>query len=37
MLHTKYTRMAQIKTIFGAIAISVMGIGTMMLLFILTC
>lgn len=36
MLHTKYTRMAQIKTIFGAIAVSVMGVGSMMIMFLLS-
>lgn len=37
MLHTKYTRMAQIKVIFGAFLLGVFSIGSLMLMFILSC
>lgn len=36
MLHTKYTRLAQIKEIFGAIIVTVFSIGSMMLMFIIS-
>ena len=34
MLHTKYTRLAQIKEIFGAIMLTTFSVGSMMLMFI---
>lgn len=35
MLHTKYTRMAQIKEILASICVATFGVGGMLLLFIL--
>ena len=35
MLHTKYTRMAQIKEIVASLAIAIFGVGGLMLMLIL--
>lgn len=36
MLHTKYTRLVQIKEIFGSIMVTMFGVGGLMLMFIIS-